>query len=409
MIQQPQAPNFRQALSRAYRRLVLGLVVLVYATLLVSGVAVMRENLNRNLGVFANLVGASVEPALIAGDRDALRNRLASSTGDGLVQRFEIADRAGNVLIVWERPGRGLWYGIERRASRLLWPRPVIRPVGQGSNASAEIRVYGSAAGILRFLKVGLVTALLCFGAALVATRILARRMWKRVVQPLRHVAEVARSVREERAFHRRVPPPGLAEVDNLVHDFNGLLSELQGWYTGIEQENQELAWAATHDALTGLGNRSAFERQVKATIQHVCADGTQFAVLYLDADRFKRVNDTYGHDSGDTVLQTLASRLEQCIRQADKAFRVGGDEFAIILAPPTSMDDVEAIIARIGDGMLPEIALPDGRVVMMSVSIGYACYPLDAVTLDELVRLADQDMYRNKTRLHEGLVANLR
>ena len=387
----------------------LGAVLLVCAALLVSGVVVMRQNLNSNLGMFANLVGTSVEPALIAGDRDALRDRLASSTGDSLVQRFEITDRAGNMLIAWERPGRGFWYDIERRASHLFWPNPVTRPVGQGGNASAEIRVYGSAAGIVHFLKAGLITALLCFGAALAATGMLAQRMWTRVFQPLRHVAEVARSVRLERAFHRRVPPPGLAEVDNLVHDFNGLLIELQGWYTGIEQENQELAWAARHDALTRLGNRSSFERQVNATIQHIGAEDTQFAVLYLDADRFKWVNDSYGHDAGDVVLQTLACRLEQCIRHADKAFRVGGDEFAIILDPPTGIEDVEAIIERITDGMIPEIDLPDGRVVKMTVSIGYASYPLDATTLDDLVHLADQDMYRNKARLYSGRVANLR
>ena len=405
MVKRSQSPNFRQALSWAYRRLVLGSVLFVCVTLLVSGVAVMRENLNRNLGVVANLVGISIEPALAAGDRDAVRNQLASSTGDGLVQRFEIVNRAGATLIVWERPGSGWWNTIERGAGRLLWPSPIIRPIRQGNAIGAEIRVFGSAAGVMRFLKGSVFAALLCVGVAFVATSVLARRMWVRVIEPLRHVAEVARSVRVERAFHRRVPPPGLAEVDNLVHDFNALLVELQGWYTGIEEENQQLAWAATHDALTRLGNRLAFERQVR---QHAGPDGAEFAVLYLDADRFKRINDTYGHDSGDVVLQTVARRLEQCIRQGDKAFRVGGDEFAIILAPPTSVDDVEAIIERITDGMRTAIDLPDGRAVAMSVSIGYAGFPLDATTLDDLVRLADQDMYRNKARLYEERIVHL-
>jgi diguanylate cyclase (GGDEF)-like protein len=86
----------------------------------------------------------------------------------------------------------------------------------------------------------------------------------------------------------------------------------------------------------------------------------------------------------------------------------VGGDEFAIILAPPTSVDDVEAIIERITDGMRAAIDLPDGRAVAMSVSIGYAGFPLDATTLDDLVRLADQDMYRNKARLYEERIVHL-
>lgn len=393
------APNFRQALSRTYRILLLSTVMLTCAILLASAVLVMRSDIDRTLDVFARMVGASVTPALMQGDRHSLRDKLAPATGEGAVQRYEIVDNRGRMLASWERPGTDMRHRIERWASRVLWPQPIVRQVGDAEAALAQVRVFGSAAGIIRFLLTALAVVALCLVVALVATGVLARSMWARVIQPLRHVAEVARSVRMERAFHRRVPPPGLAEVDNLVHDFNALLAELQGWYTGIEQQNQELAWAATHDALTGLGNRVAFERQVETTIQHSQPDKGRFAVLYLDANRFKRVNDNYGHDAGDVVLQAVAERLSQCIRQADKAFRVGGDEFAIILAPPTSVQDVEAIIARLADGMTAAIILPDGRSTSMTLSIGYAVHPDHGATLDELVKAADRNMYRDKSR----------
>ena len=393
------APTLQQVLSRAHRSLVLFAVLLAGATLLLSGAVMMRDYVTRNLQLIARTVSYTVEPAIVFGDRDAIREGMDSVVGQGMVERIEVVDLKGKVLASWQREGSGIGFEIEQWGSRLLWPKPVVETVGMDGVPIARVRMLGSAAGISRFLQSGLVVALCCLGIALIATNILARRLQTGVIMPLQHVAEVARSVRVERAFHRRVPAPGLADVDNFVQDFNALLSELQGWYTGIEQENQELARQAMHDALTGLGNRMAFERKLDSVIAHGGPDRPHFAVLYLDANRFKQINDSYGHDAGDAVLQAIAARLGQCIRTVDKAFRLGGDEFAIILAPPTNAAEVETVIERIVEGMRPPIMLPDGGVVTMTLSIGFSVYPEDGVASDELVRKADKAMYRDKLR----------
>ncbi len=399
MSERPAAPTLHQTLSRAHRWLVLFAVVLASATLLLSGALTMRHYVSRNLELIARTVSYTVEPAIVFGDTDAVREGLASVAGGGSVERIEVVDPQGRMLASWVREGSGLRHRIEQWGSRTLWPRPMARTMKMEGVPIAEVRVFGNAAGIGRFLQAGVIVALCCLGIALIATNILARRLQSGVVTPLRHVAEVARSVRQERAFHRRVPAPGLAEVDDFVQDFNGLLAELQGWYAGIEEENQALALQATRDALTGLGNRTAFEQQLDAAILHSAQAGNRFAVLYLDADRFKRINDSYGHDAGDTVLRTIAERLKLSVRSADKAFRLGGDEFAIVLAPPTSAGEVDAIVARIAEGMAPAIALPDGHAVAIALSVGYAVYPEDGRTSGDLVRKADKAMYRDKLR----------
>ncbi|QZP09398.1 diguanylate cyclase [Caenibius sp. WL] len=399
MSERPTAPTLRQTLSRVHRSLVLFAVLLVSTTMLISGALMIRDYVSRNLQLVARTVSYTVEPAIVFGDTEAVREGLASVTGGGSVGRIEVVDPKGRVLASWKREGAGVRSHIEEWGSRVFWPQPVVEAVKIEGVAIAEVRVFGSAAGIGGFLQVGLFAALCSLGIALVATNLLARRLQRGVITPLQHVADVARSVRQERAFHRRVPAPGLAEVDVFVQDFNGLLVELQGWYAGMEEENQALALQVARDALTGLGNRPAFEKQLDAAILHATDTGNRFAVLYIDVDRFKRVNDSYGHDAGDTALRIIAERLKLSVRSADKVFRLGGDEFAILLASPTTEAEIDTIVTRIEDSMADTIFLPEGEHIAITLSVGYAAYPDDGTAPGDLVRKADKAMYRDKLR----------
>jgi diguanylate cyclase (GGDEF)-like protein len=159
----------------------------------------------------------------------------------------------------------------------------------------------------------------------------------------------------------------------------------------------------ATRDALTGLGNRAMFERALPATIAQADALNLPFAILYLDVNRFKPVNDTYGHDAGDAMLIVIAARLRAGLRGGDQAFRLGGDEFALILAPGVGQDELEAVQARIADGMRQPIMLPGGQSVDGSLSIGSARYPQDSADARDLLRHADAAMYAAKGRRAGG------
>ncbi len=215
--------------------------------------------------------------------------------------------------------------------------------------------------------------------------------------QPLGAVGTVAHMVRSERAFGRRVPPSGIAEIDHFAQDFNALLSELEGWHAGLTSENAELARLATHDPLTGLGNRALFERMVGEAIGQAVRSGASFAVLFLDVDGFKAINDQHGHDAGDAALREVAERLRASVRHVDSAFRMGGDEFAVLLGPLFNRAHVDAVIERIELAMGQPLLIPGFGDASLGLSIGVALYPDDGVSPQDLLRRADAKMYKHK------------
>lgn len=156
----------------------------------------------------------------------------------------------------------------------------------------------------------------------------------------------------------------------------------------------EELAYS---DVLTGLPNRLLLSQRVDTAIQGARQSDTGFAILFLDLDRFKIINDSLGHPFGDRVLQLVAERLQACLRQTDMLCRLGGDEFVIYLHGGDAVI-AEGVARRILDDMLKPFVL-DGMGFSIQCSIGMALYPQDGDTLDDLIKQADTAMYRVKER----------
>ena len=160
--------------------------------------------------------------------------------------------------------------------------------------------------------------------------------------------------------------------------------------------EQHLLQSLANTDGLTGLLNKRYFDRVLTVLEQHC----QPFALFYMDLDRFKPVNDTYGHDVGDKLLKGVAQRLQGCIRSRDYAFRLGGDEFALLLLGPMTQETC----ARKMDMICEMIAVPyeiDGNTVSVGASCGYALYPAESVDVQQVRYIADQRMYENKQKNH--------
>ena len=155
----------------------------------------------------------------------------------------------------------------------------------------------------------------------------------------------------------------------------------------------------ANTDGLTGLLNKRYFDRVLTVLEQH----SQPFALFYMDLDRFKPVNDTYGHDVGDKLLKGVSQRLQGCIRSRDYAFRLGGDEFALLLLGPMEPEDCASKMNLICE----MIAVPyeiDGNTVSVGASCGYALYPAESVDVQQVRYIADQRMYENKQANHARL-----
>ena len=158
----------------------------------------------------------------------------------------------------------------------------------------------------------------------------------------------------------------------------------------------QRIAHMAHHDALTGLPNRVLLRDRIQQAIAHAHRDGTQLAVLFLDLDRFKTINDSLGHQLGDRLLQSVASRILVCVREGDTVARVGGDEFVIAIPGLGSAADASAVGSKILEVLASAFHL-NGSDLHVSGSIGISLYPSDGADAETLMRNADTAMYHAK------------
>ncbi len=159
---------------------------------------------------------------------------------------------------------------------------------------------------------------------------------------------------------------------------------------------DEQLYRQAHFDPLTGLPNRVLFCSRLSTELQSATLGVTQGAVLYIDLDHFKKINDTVGHAAGDQVLSIAAQRLRACIKDGDTVGRLGGDEFAVILRDVASADAAHAIAQRIVQSLQQPVSLPGGDHTVCA-SIGIARFPQDGEAIDALLRNADMAMYRAK------------
>lgn len=167
---------------------------------------------------------------------------------------------------------------------------------------------------------------------------------------------------------------------------------------TAIESQRMQarLQHMAQYDQLTGLPNRGLLYDRIKTALPMARREHERLSVLYLDLDQFKLVNDTLGHSVGDLLLQEVASRLQQCVRESDTVARIGGDEFVVLLQRVPTPGHAAAVAAKIHDAMRRPFTL-DGHTLSIAPSIGIAHYPEDGELAQQLIKQADHDMYRAK------------
>jgi diguanylate cyclase (GGDEF)-like protein len=162
------------------------------------------------------------------------------------------------------------------------------------------------------------------------------------------------------------------------------------------QRKNQRMIeHMALHDAVTGLPNRAKLSIEINRALKGI-ADGRNFALHYIDLDRFKPINDQFGHEAGDAILKSVASRLQECVRESDMAARIGGDEFIVLQMGVRSAHDAEMVASRVIKAVSRSHVLRD-QTHRVGVSVGIAVAPWDSRNSEELIRKADKAMYRSK------------
>lgn len=186
-----------------------------------------------------------------------------------------------------------------------------------------------------------------------------------------------------------------------VEYDPGGLPKRMAGTHTDISSRKQteEMIWRqANFDLLTGLPNRRMFFDRLKEEIKKATRSKTKFALMFIDLDGFKEVNDKYGHKTGDNLLIQVVQRVSQCIRACDTFSRLGGDEFTIILTELNSIEDIDFVATKVLAVINKPFQLGVNKA-MISASIGVSVFPEHTKESDTLISLADTAMYTAKTQ----------
>ena len=394
--------RLRSVLRRGHLGVALVAVTLASASMTLLGVLALKVYADHNLHLIARSINYTVEAAVVFDDRAAATEALALIASTEAVAEARVYTADGELLAQWQRPEAGLLPKVEKWLADSLLEQPITVPILHQGQEVGLVTVRGHGANMLSFLLSGLFGVMVCTALSAWSALYLSRRLLGGITGPLQQLAEVAHAARRERAFDRRVPPAHIAELDSLGNDFNALLDELESWQSHLQNENETLAHQASHDSLTNLPNRAYFEARLTRTLRSLNKVSEKVAVLFLDSDRFKDINDTYGHAAGDAVLVAVATRVRAQLREDDVVARLGGDEFAILLSPLHKIADAQRIAGKIITSMLEPIELPGQISVVTSLSIGIAVYPEHGATPDSLLCAADLAMYQAK-RLARG------
>ena len=172
----------------------------------------------------------------------------------------------------------------------------------------------------------------------------------------------------------------------------------LKQYVLKLRNAEKSLKQHAFFDPLTGLANRLLLVDRFQLAMQHARRSRRQFAVLMVDLNKFKAINDTYGHAAGDSVLTTVAQRLVSAVRASDTVARLGGDEFALIIESVSEREQIATLGQKLVDMLTEDVTLNAGDVVSVGASIGIAWYPKDGENLKDILDVADQAMYFCKT-----------
>lgn len=252
------------------------------------------------------------------------------------------------------------------------------------------------------FLQAVVVLLVVMSAVFLLASRLLVQ-IQKRALRPLLELAYIADKVAQTRDYGLRAKMHADDEIGGLTLRFNELLKRTQIWQSELndklsqeQQQGEVLKELAQRDRLTGLANRLYFEQLIQHMVQHSVQHNSLSALVFIDLDNFKFVNDNFGHDAGDAVLVEISRRVASVIRSKDHLCRLGGDEFALLVPDLSKVSDVTQLCQRILTETKKPLIVAE-QVMPVGLSMGIALCPEHATHAADLLQHADSAMYKAK------------
>jgi diguanylate cyclase len=403
-----------RALGHVWRptRLATRLMVVIVATLMPALVAAfawlsahsyqgVQEVVRAELTVQTAITASNAAAALAFENATEAQNVLQSLQLSPHVMSATLFSNNGNALASFDKRTRVPTAGKAQAPAERLFHIEV--PVAAGADVMGRMEVRGH----FDTLRAGFMADLGNFVAALllvmVASGALAWVLLVRVTQPVQALASLMDRIAAKRDYSLRAPVRGRDEIARLSQHFNTMLQRVEQHDAHLSAEllqrqtaEREYAELAYCDTVTGLPNRRFFTEELERHVQQAARGGPSFALLFIDLDNFKGVNDTLGHAAGDQLLRELASSLRGAVRAEDKVCRLGGDEFAMLLSGAGDGRPIARLVDQVSIAARHGVAL-QGAEVTVSASIGVAIYPHAGTDAGTLLRNADTAMYHAK------------
>ena len=391
-----------------------------------------QQTVSANLTTVADIIAANSSAPLLFSDPVAAQETLGFLESQQHIQAAAIYDIDDQVFSSYVKPGLEIELPTDNLHENniLFW--------GDHVELQTHIIYEGEEIGVVYLRSdleivhdrlmwfLGIVGMVLV--ASLLVTFLLSAQLQRFITDPLLRLSAIARKVSTEKNFSVRVIGEGKDELGNLIRDFNAMLDEIQLRDSELREHRLKLEervarrtheleianaqlekskqqaesvasrmeYHAHHDALTGLPNRILLHDRINSELAHARRQQTSAALLFLDLDRFKIINDSLGHAVGDQLLRVIARRLNNCVRDEDTVARLGGDEFMVLLPRISGSADAGRIARKIIDCLIDPISC-NGHELHITTSIGISIFPYDGSDAETLIKHADISMYRAK------------
>ena len=421
------------------KKLTLLIVVISTISLLLASIAFItsdrintRQTVSDNLDTMADIIAANSSAALLFSDPVAAQETLGFLVSQQHIQLAAIYDMSGNKFASYTKPGLKLELpATDLHSEHILFRGDYVELYTRIAFAGEQIGVVYLRSD-MRVIHDRLIWFLgivaIVFTVSLLVTFVLSAQLQRFITDPLLRLSAIARQISTEKNYAVRVIGEGKDELGNLITDFNTMLDEIQSrdnelrehrlkLEERVAQRTRELEIAneqlelskeqaesvasrmeyhAHHDALTGLPNRILLNDRITSELAHARRQQTNAALLFLDLDRFKIINDSLGHAVGDQLLRVISRRLNNCVREEDTVARLGGDEFMVLLPRISGSTDAGRIARKITACLEDPISC-NGHELHITTSIGISIYPYDGADAETLIKHADISMYRAK------------
>jgi diguanylate cyclase (GGDEF)-like protein len=357
----------------------------------------------------AQILGSSIAAALVFNDTKSAQQELQTFSRGTDLLAVQVLQNDQTLFVQWQQPGLP-----QTLTPPAIWPQKVNVVSGwQQYQIQLPIMFKQELVGLL-LVQLSLkslqhqVMALIAL-MALITLLMLAlasrglRLVQKRVLSPIVELAALAEQAARDNDYSLRGVVRRNDEVGRLTERINELFTQVSANQFWLKQQladerqtGQQLKQLAHHDSLTGLPNRLYFQQQLSSSIQLALQHQKIIALMFIDLDNFKTVNDCFGHDYGDEVLQVVSTRMQQVLREHDVLCRLGGDEFAVLLTELGDIRHAESLADRLIAAVRQPMFIRE-QLMPVGATIGLAFCPLDAAEPAMLLQKADEAMYAAK------------